>query len=169
MKRLILSFAFALVAFVGFSQAPPAADVAHTVTLNIQSVMEIEEDTTTGATTDETFTFSSVEDLNNGKESENAKKILLHSNKNWKVQVRAASENFSFTPAETGVTYDLACGNLSVKEGTSEYQALTTTAADIKTGSRGKTTLEVKYKADPGFEAPAGTYTLDVEYSISAQ
>lgn len=166
MKKVILSFAFALVAMAGYSQSD---EFTHTVTLTLTDVFEIEK--TTASTDDLTFTFSDGDDYENGVENTSAAELQVRSNKDWQVNVKADAANF--TPAGSGST-SMPASVIEVKESSAtSYLTLSTTDQQLTTGSAGgysaANTFSVDYNADPGFSYAADTYTMDVVYTVSAQ
>lgn len=168
MKKVILSFALALIATAGFSQA--SDEFSHTVTLTLTDVFEIEK--TTASADDLTFSFSDGDAYENGVENTSAAELQVRSNKDWQVNVKADAA--SFTNATTANTASMPASVLSVKENSATaYLTLSTTDQQIHTGSAGgfgtANTFSVDYKADPGFSYPADTYTIDVVYTVSAQ
>lgn len=168
MKKVILSFALALIATAGFSQA--SNEFSHTVTLTLTDVFEIEK--TSESADNLSFTFDDGDDYTDGLTNSAAAEIQVRSNKDWQVNVKADAANFA--NATTANTATMPASVLSVKESSATaYLTLSTTDQQIKTGSAGgfiaANTFSVDYQANPGFTYPADTYTIDVVYTVSAQ
>jgi hypothetical protein len=161
MKKVILSIAFMLTAFVGFSQ-----DVTHTVTIDLQNVMEIEPGDETAT---ETLTFDAIEDYEDGVSSAAAKSFTFASNLDWTVDVKAAAANFTYTgSATTGNT--MPASVLSVAPDGTTFQTLTTTYAAFDSGTAGADkTVNATYKANPGYLYAEGSYEMDVHYTITQE
>ncbi len=74
-----------------------------------------------------------------------------------------------YNTLSTMVTANSTGGTVPLPFSTSSYYNLTSVAANIITnGNNGADQrFSVKYKADPGFSFPAGTYTVDVVYTAT--
>lgn len=109
----------------------------------------------------------------------------VRSNKNFRVTVKTNASNFSYTGTATPtpvmpvanilqliVTNNTTGGSVaSPFTLNTSWSSLSSSAQDlINNGSRGGNQMfSVKYKADPGFNYPAGTYTVDVVFTATQQ
>lgn len=160
MKKVILSIGFMLTAFVGFSQ-----QVTHTVTIDLQNVLEVDEGDEAAS---QTIAFSEIEDYENGKEGAEAVSFAFASNLAWTVTVKAATAEFAYTGSATGATTVMPADVLSVAPDGTTFQTLTTTDANFATGAAGATnTINATYKANPGYSYAEGSYVMDVNYTIT--
>lgn len=107
-------------------------------------------------------------------------KVNLFSNANFDVSVQASSNAFTYTGAATSGTNMPVKDVLSViitdnntggdvTNGYNNYQSVngTTGKRVIGNGQIGTSSFGFKYKANPGFNYPAGTYTTDILYTIT--
>lgn len=107
-------------------------------------------------------------------------KVNLFSNANFDVSVQASSNTFTYTGTATSgtnmpvkdvlsviITENNTGGNIS--NGYNAYQSVngTTGKRVIGDGQIGVSSFGFKYKANPGFNYPAGTYTTDILYTIT--
>ena len=180
MKKL---FAIAAIVSFGFAaQAQVTSTATQTVNLNLANAIEITftgSGTATGAAVN--LAFNTVNDYANGVES-GAQELKVRSNKKFNVNVKANSSTFSYTgsttPAPTMLVYttlgmmiasNSTGGTVPLPYTTSSYYSITSTAQGCITNGNagGDQRFSVKYKADPGFSFPAGTYTVDVVYTAT--
>ncbi len=138
-----------------------SANTSQTVTLNLQNQIEIAVLSATGTS----FTFASTADYTSGLTNASASQLQVKSNKAWTVTVKAGAADF------TGPTGNqMPASALGVRiNGGSSFTQLSTTAANLTTGSRGSNTFTVDYNANPGFNYDAGSYTLNVIYTATQQ
>ena len=120
-----------------------------------------------------------VNALANGIESPEIE-IKLQSTTAFDVSISSSSNTFAYTgPSTFGTTMNVtdvldvmitenSTGG-SIGSGFSQYQPVdgTTKKPIINSGQPGVRTFAFKYKANPGFEYPAGTYTTDIIYTIA--
>lgn len=163
MKTLILS-ALAIVLASTTIQAQTTTDnVSQTVTLTLQNQIDIS--VVAGTATGTSFTFNTPASYASGLTNTSASQFQVRSNKAWAVTVAAATANFSSTSATS-----MPSNKLGVKlSAGSSYSQLSTTAANLTSGTRGSSTFTVDYNANPGFNYDAGTYTLSVVYTATQQ
>lgn len=165
MKKVLLTLAFGVIGFAGFSQAQ------HTVTLNLQNVADIRFNSSITQTT--SFTFDDGDKYDDGIEKTGAAGLQVRSNKNWAVSVKSDAANFSFANIGENTDEDpnMPASVLGVrKSGASSYSALSATAATLATGTKGgygANEVGIDYKVTPGYTYPGGTYTLGVTYTVS--
>lgn len=133
--------------------------------------------TTTGATVN--LGFSTVNHYANGVMSAD-QQLSVSSNTNFTVAVKAAAANFTYTgtvsPAPampvSGVLRLMVSANGtggSIVSPFSGYATLSSANQNlINTGVAGNAKLfSIKYKATPGFTYPAGTYAVNIVYTIT--
>lgn len=132
----------------------------------------------TGSTVD--LAFENVNDYANGVEGAPLE-IKVRSNKKFIVKARTSSKTFAYSgttsPAPSmNVQNTLFIKVLENSTGGSVPGSVNNKYATLKRGNRklihngtpgGNNTFKVQYKADPGFEFPAGTYTVDVIYTAT--
>lgn len=123
--------------------------------------------------------FTTIANYANGVSSA-AQSLKVRSNRNFVVKVKTNANNFSYsgstspapampvdgilkvkvTANSTGGTIAAPFSNFATLKGTSQNL--------IANGSRGgNQTFSVKYKGTPGFDYPAGSYTVDVIYTAT--
>lgn len=117
--------------------------------------------------------------LSNGIESPEIN-VTMQGNSAFDVSVKASSETFTYSGPNTLGTTMYVKDVLSlivssnntggtVGSGFGSYQSLdgTTSKKMIQSGQSGVRTFGFKYKATPGFNYPAGTYTTSIVYTIT--
>ena len=162
MKKIITLATILFAAFTA-ANAQSASTASQTVTLNLQNAINISISSATGTS----FSFSDVNEYQNGLTNANASTLQVKSNRPWAVTVKAAAATFSgpATPAT-----QMPSTVLGVRmNGGSAFSALSTTAAALTSGSRGSSSFNVDYNANPGFNYDAGTYSLSVVYTATQQ
>lgn len=120
-----------------------------------------------------------VNALANGIESAEIK-INLQSTAPFDVAISSSSTAFTYTGAATTNTEMLVKDVLTVmvtenntggniNNGYTAYQPIdgTNRKSMINSGQPGERSFAFKYKANPGFKYPAGTYTTDIVYTIT--
>lgn len=180
MKKIVI-IAASLVSFGFAANAQVNSAAQQQVNLSLADAIEITFTASGTATGDPvTMNFTTVADYANGVESA-AQELKVRSNKDFKVEVKANSANFSYTgsttPAPTMPVLNIlklmvpTNGTGGTIAGTfgSSYTSLTSSNQDLITAATkgGNKTFEVQYKAEPGFNYPAGTYTVDVVYTAT--
>lgn len=152
------------------------------VNVALSNAIEITFTGTGGITgTDVSIPFTTVNDYANGVETA-TQELKIRSNKNFTVEVKTNSANFSYTgstsPSPTMpvngvlgvmVSANSTGGSIGSNFSSSAYNTLKNSDQDLITsGSRGgNQKFSIKYKATPGFAYPAGTYTVDVVYTAT--
>lgn len=135
-------------------------------------------DNTVGGTV--SLAFNNVNDYANGVESD-AYQIRVRSNKKFRVQARTGSSRFSYsgntTPAPlmnvSNILFlkvsDNATGGTVGSSFNNKYRSMSTSSQTlISNGTTGgNKTFNVKYKATPGYNFPAGTYSVNVVYTAT--
>jgi len=178
MKKII-AIASLFTAFATAANAQTvSATATQTVNLNLTDVISISfvsSGSSTGAAVN--LPFTTVTDYANGVTSADQQMVVM-SNKHFNVSVQTNAVNFTYTgpvspaPAvqisnvlQMMVTANNTGGSLSY----STYSSISSGAGTIiNYGSAGgNQTFSVKYKANPGFSLPGGTYTANVVYTAT--
>lgn len=140
---------------------------------------------TTGSSTGNNarMDFRNSADYANGVTSPE-QQLRVRSNKNFKVAVRCDGNTFSYqgnsnnAPAQMPddalwlmVTDNKTGGSVSAPFSTNNYASLSATNKDLLVNGNngGNQTFKVKYKCTPGFNLPAGTYTMNVVFTATQE
>ncbi|MBS1772262.1 MAG: hypothetical protein JST82_05335 [Bacteroidetes bacterium] len=123
--------------------------------------------------------FNTVNDFANGVES-GEHTILVRSNKKFNVRVRALASKFAYAGTSSDphmsvnpvLKLKVVNNNTggTVTSGFNNYKTPPTNAGTkiINQGQPGgNNTFSVKYFANPGFNYPAGTYSVDIVYTAT--
>lgn len=180
MKKLLTIFAALIVvkAAVAQNANTAATQTAKLALSNAISISFVESGTTTGATT--TLSFNTVNDYANGVESAPIG-LKVRSNKKFIVRAKTSSANFSYAGSTSPAPVMKVKNNLFIKvidnqTGGTIPNAVNNKYKTLKNSNRklihngtpgGNNTFAVQYKADPGYDFPAGTYTVDVIYTAT--
>jgi len=186
MKKISLLFAVlsicAATAKAQVSTANASGAAQQSVQLALSNAIEItftNNNTATGSTV--TMSFNTADHYANGVES-GVNELKVRSNKNFKIAAKIDLTNFSYigngniynlvTPADVfalKVTNNTTGG--SIPAGFTSYGNLTTSDQDIiLNGTHGNDQrFSVKYRANPGWAMPAGTYNFAVVYTATQQ
>lgn len=181
MKKLIAIAVFATMTIAAQAQNQ-SSSASQKVNLNLGNAIEITfvgSGNATGADVD--IPFNTVNDYANGVESSD-QQLKVRSNKDFDVTVKTDATNFTYSgstiPAPVMPVKDVL--NLKVTSNTtggsiaspfSGAQFASITDQDqglIDDGIRGgDQKFAIKYKATPGFNYPAGTYSVNVVYTAT--
>ncbi len=180
MKKIIIAAA-AILGFAtsSFAQSNASGTANQTVNLALSNALEITF-TSTGTNTGDVVTlpFTTVNDYANGVESD-PQQIKVRSNKTFHVTVKASNEKFMVTNGSGTQQSNFYVQNvLDVKMSAnatggsttfSNYKDLTENNQTFLSNATygGNQLFSVKYRATPGFQMPAGTYTTNVIYTAS--
>lgn len=183
MKKVIAIAVFATATIAANAQSSNQSESAsQTVNLKLDNAIEITftgSGNKTGA--DVNIPFNSVNDYASGVESKD-QQLKVRSNKDFDVTVKANASDFTYSgntnPAPVMpvkgvlnlmVSNNSTGGSIVAPFSATAFNSLTNTDQDlIKSGSRGgNQTFAIKYKATPGFNYPAGTYSVDVVYTAT--
>jgi len=123
--------------------------------------------------------FNNVNDYANGVESDPIQ-LKIRSNKKFNVWANASSNKFTYSgsvsPAPQMNVNKLFIKVVNNNTGGNVPNAVNNQYKKMKKGKRklinngtpgGNNTFTVQYKADPGFEFPAGTYSVDIIYTAT--
>jgi hypothetical protein len=162
MKKLFL----AILLFVSTTIIVNAQNVGTpTATQPISIVIKNVFDMNLSSTTTRTFSFDNLTDYDNGVEVLNANTINYKTNKAWKVSVKALSADFT-----GGTSTTMPANVIKVrKNGAASYIAVSGVDQDLTSGSRGASNFNIDYKATPGYNYEAGTYSVTMQYTITNQ
>lgn len=157
------------------------SSASQTTNLALSNAIEISfvsTGTATGNTT--TLSFNNVNDYANGVESGTVQ-LKVRSNKRFIVRAKTNASKFSYSGSTSPAPQMNVQNILFVKVtgnntgGTvpsnvnNTYRTLKTSNTTlINNGTAGgNNTFDVKYKANPGYNFPAGTYSVDVVYTAT--
>lgn len=162
-KKILLSFC-SLVCVYTAVNAQATASANHNVTLSLTNSISI---AFTAGGSGVTMSFANGTDYTNGVTANTAATLQVQSNKPYNVTVKAGAANFTTTAATAMPVNNI----LYVKEALqSSYVNLTTVDQNLLTSqARGTNSFSVSYKATPGFNYDAGTYTASVIYTATQQ
>lgn len=180
MKKFITIIAALLVTTTAIAQNAnsAASQTAKLALSNALTISFISNGTNVGATT--TLSFNNVNDYANGVESA-VIGMKVRSNKKFMVKAKTSSANFSYSGSTSPAPVMKVKNNLFIKVSNNQtggtipnavknkYKTLKKNNRNIiKNGTPGNNnTFDVQYKADPGYDFPAGTYTVDVLYTAT--
>lgn len=156
---LVTAF-FMQLAFVVYSQT----SASHIVRIVAHPILELKLDESVNNTD---FSFNSLSDYENGKANIQAAGLKVRSNKNWVLNVKSNSPNF--TPYSSGDTDIKSSALLVRKTGTTLNYALETFEQAIASGTNGgfdSNTVLIDYIANPGYIKP-DSYSIEITYTLS--
>lgn len=173
--RIISMVALLVSAFKSQAQSGSVATAQQAVQLGMSNVAEISF-VNSSAVVD--LIFDDMNDYANGVESAE-QTIRVRSNKNYDVRVKANAPKFTYSGTSTNphmsvsnvldlkVTANSTGGN--IVNGFSGFKSLgTANRKIISNGVAGDNqTFVVKYRATPGYAYPAGTYAVDIVYTVT--
>ncbi|WP_304233190.1 hypothetical protein [Jiulongibacter sediminis] len=119
------------------------------------------------------FNFASENQLESGLTSGKAATLQVSSNRLWVASAQAESPYFTIT--ETGDLSDMPSTVLSLRAGTglTPYLPLSTVGVPLKTGAKGlfggQNEFDVDFKASPSHDQQAGSYVMNVLFTVSPQ
>lgn len=174
---LLLTGATALAAVAQNVSNSTATQSAKLVMSNAIEISFNSNGSNEGSTVD--LQFQTVNDFANGVESSPIE-LKVKSNKKFHVWAKASSNRFTYsgntTPAPRMNVNKLKIKVVSNNTGGTVPNAVNNKYKNMRKGNRklinngtpgGDNTFAVQYKADPGYEFPAGTYTVDVIYTAT--
>lgn len=118
------------------------------------------------------FTFSSINDYENGVTLSGTCNVKIKSTANWTFTVKANSTNFTKTASSnTNMPSSVLLLGTSLS---ALFQSISTSPISLATGTKGTNTktgnfFSLNYKANPGYNYDGATYSLDLIYTITAQ
>ena len=187
MKKIIITTATVIGSIIGVkAQNTQNAETTsqQTVKLQLANALDIQfvsDNSSTGSTV--YLPFTNFEHYANGVESAD-QEIRVRSNKNFNITVKASSQHFSYTNGSTvhqvimpvtilgiSVTDNNTGGQPGQGFGPGNFKSVRRNAQTLISGgnSGNEQSFSVRYKADPGFNFPPGTYTTDIIYTATQQ
>lgn len=133
--------------------------------------------------TESVMNFVNSNDWRNGVES-NAQELKVRSNKSFKVAVNCDQSTFAYqgnsTEKPTSLPNEILWmkvvnnntgGTLKGPFSNASYGAVSTLPKDVLVAGQkgGNQNFSVQYKCIPGFNLPAGTYSMDVVYTATQE
>lgn len=182
MKQFFLTLAIIAVAATAMAQNANSSGSqrAKLALSNAIDISFVSTGSSTGNTT--TLAFNNVNDYANGVESGQIT-LKVRSNKRFMVRAKTSSNIFSYSGSTSPAPQMKVNKTLYIKvvannTGGTVPNAVNNKYKNLRTSNRklinkatpgGNNTFAVQYKADPGFEFPAGTYTTEVIYTATQQ
>jgi len=182
MKRTFLLLSAIGLYTVGRAQTNASVSASQTAMLSLGTVVQISAFGGDGSENTSTVTMpiSASNDLANGIESPEFT-LAINSTAGFDVKAKANTEYFSYTgssafPPSMRVSDVLALKvsnnstSATVTGGHEQYQPIggSTESPILANGAGGSNqVMGVKYKSTPGYNYPAGVYTVDIVYTIT--
>ncbi len=179
MKKLSTIAAFALASICAKAQVSSTA--TQTTNLNLTNAIEITYSCGSSVGSTVVMFFSTVNDYASGVHSA-AQELTVRSNKKFGVTVNTSSVSFAYSGSTfpkpvmpvagvlgVRVTANTTGGSIVAPFSSSAYASLGVLPAMLLSNcsNGGDQNFEVKYEAMPGFNYPAGVYTVDVVYTAT--
>lgn len=180
MRKLIILFITLMATVQSYAQNANsgASQTANLALSNAIDISFVSTGNSTGNNT--TLSFNNVNDYANGVESSTIR-MKVRTNKKFVVKVKTSSNYFSYAGNASPTPQMKVNQNLFIKvtanntggnvpnSVNNKYRALKKgNTKIINNGTPGaNNTFDVQYKADPGYEFPAGTYSVDVIYTAT--
>ncbi|HRO43806.1 MAG TPA: hypothetical protein PL009_13290 [Flavipsychrobacter sp.] len=180
LKSILMIALSAVSSSSAFAQQNASSNAQQAVNLALSNALEItftDNNSSTGNSVN--LLFDDVSDYVNGVESKE-QELRVRSNIGFDVTVESSTGNFIYTgPEKTIPTMEvdkvlevMVTENNTggtVTGGFNKYQKITNKGKKMinKGDAGGKQTFKVQYRADPGFEFPAGTYTTDIIFTLT--
>lgn len=176
MKKLTTLFIILiLTGGIAYAQGNQSAGASQSAALGLSDAIDI---SFMNAGASISMQFNNVNDYANGIESDE-QTLLVRSNKKFNVRVKASASKFTYSGPSADpkmkvsdvlkvkITANNTGGTIS--SGFANYKSPSTGGTKIINNATpgGNNTFSVKYLADPGFEYPAGTYTVDIVYTAT--
>lgn len=180
MKKIITILFISFCSTAIYAQTA-SSSATQTTNLNLSDAIEIAF-TSTGSSTGSVvnLAFSTVNDYANGVES-STQQIRIRSNKKFDVEVEASNDYFTYSGTATSGT------SMKVKDVLDMRITSNNTGGQINSGYHqykhidgdhdkrilndcdrgGNQTFSIQYRATPGFEFPAGTYTTNIIFTAT--
>lgn len=180
MKRNLLALSLVLRGFNAvYAQSPQSTNAAQTTNLSLSDAIEIHFVSTASSTGSiVTLPFTDVNDYADGVESA-GQQIRVRSNKDFDVRMESNANYFTYSGNATSnnlmrvkdvLKMKIAANNTggSVSGGFGNYKKVDDDDKKILNNcDKGDRDFTIQYKASPGFEYPAGTYTVDVIFTAT--
>lgn len=182
MRGFILTLILATVSTIAMAQNANSSSTQRTKLAlgNAIDISFVATGSSTGNTT--TLSFNNVNDYANGVESGQIT-LKVRANKRFMVRAKTSSNIFSYSGSTSPAPQMKVNKTLYIKvvannTGGTVPNAVNNKYKNLRTSYRKlinkatpgeNNTFAVQYKADPGFEFPAGTYTTEVIYTATQQ
>lgn len=185
MKKLLLLIPSIMIfTTAAIAQGGDNAGASQAAVLKLNNGIDIAY-TTTGSGTgeDAVMNFTGPNDYSNGVMSAE-QQMRVRSNNTFKVAVRCDGSSFAYNGASDNVpqhmpndmlwmkvTGNNTGGDVRAPFSTSNFASITTNSQDLLVGGNrgGNQTFSVMYKCTPGFNLPAGTYSMNVVFTATQQ
>lgn len=159
-KLLTIMYGVVLSAFGSLYAQPGQSSSSAGSSVTLHDVIEI-----SATAVNANFDFSTSSHYLNGIEQLNAASVVATSNKPFSLKAKAATANFSSASATP-----MPASILSIRLSSGSYVSLTTNDQTLSGNqARGHRTLDIDYKANPGFDYDGDSYSLDVVYTATQQ
>lgn len=156
MRRYILFLFLSIGLINSYAQPGLGANTNHNISLGLTNAIEI----TFTAGQNVNLTFSTATHYQNGVTSNNAATIRIRSNRNFNFSARSATTHFSSSSATPMPVSGVLAARVSM---TPFFRNLSINNTNLMgTQSRGVRTYNLDYRATPGFNYDAGTYTATI-------
>ncbi|HEY9176060.1 MAG TPA: hypothetical protein VIN07_00150 [Flavipsychrobacter sp.] len=184
MKKITLFTICGLLVYTAATAQNEAGHASQTASMVLNNSIDISYMATgNGNGNDAVMQFSSPNDYSNGVTS-GQQELRVRSNKNFKVAVRCDASSFTYQgnnsttmedmPDEAlwlKVTANNTGGTVKAPFTTSGYASLSNENKDLLVNGQqgGNQRFAVQYKCTPGFNLPAGTYTMNVVFTATQE
>ncbi|MCB9046851.1 MAG: hypothetical protein H6550_12030 [Chitinophagales bacterium] len=182
MKKIALILLLATVAGTAQAQSNEQAAASQSTNLVMSNAIEITFNSNGNSQGDVvSLAFDNVNDYANGVESSPIE-LKVRSNKKFHVWAKASSNRFSYsgstTPAPQMNVNKLAIKVVSNNTGGTTPNSVNNKYSNMSRSNKklinngtagGNNTFAIQYKANPGYEFPAGTYSVDIIYTATQQ
>lgn len=184
MKKTTLFITLCLLVHTAATAQSQVGSASQTASLVLNNSIDISYMATgDGSGNDAIMQFSAPTDYSNGVTSPE-QQLRVRSNKNFKVAVRCDAASFAYQGNTTNamdnmpdnalwlkVTANNTGGAVKAPFSTSGYATLSDENQDLLVNGNygGNQTFAVQYKCTPGFNLPAGTYTMNVVFTATQE
>lgn len=185
MKKLLLLIPSTIIlAAAAFAQDGESSGASQSAVLQLNNGIDISYMATGDGSGEEAImNFANPNDYSNGVMSAE-QQLKVRSNKTFKVAVRCDESTFAYSGSSNNapqsmpndalwlkVTDNNTGGNVQAPFSSNSFASITTNSQDLLVdGHRGgNQTFAVMYKCTPGFNLPAGTYSMNVVYTATQQ
>lgn len=186
MKRIIIILTLGFAGYSGLAQdaSNQGGGASQSAVLALNNGIDIGYVATNNDVgNDAVMDFSNPNDYSNGVMSAE-QRLRVRSNRGFKVGVRCDGNSFSYegnsniTPTQMPndalwlkVTGNNTGGSVKAPFSTNNFAALSTNSKDLLVDGKngGNQTFSVMYKCTPGFDLPAGTYTMNVVFTATQE
>ncbi|HYD21001.1 MAG TPA: hypothetical protein VEB40_05955 [Flavipsychrobacter sp.] len=184
MKRITLFITFCLLVQTAVTAQNKSGSASQAASLVLNNSIDISYMATgDGTGNDAIMQFSTPADYSNGVTSPE-QLLRVRSNKNFKVAVRCDASSFAYQGGDNNtiesmpdnalwlkVTANNTGGAVKAPFSTSGYATLSEENQDLLVNGNygGNQTFSVQYKCTPGFNLPAGTYTMNVVFTATQE